>query len=163
MERKPIKRSKYLVELSKDHHVSLLFCWKIREGLKKGVALPRICAYISFFWEQHLKEHFKEEEELLFNHTQHPLCQQGKAEHLLLFEQLNRLTHNERAAKEKYILFEELLNKHIRFEERVLFPSLENLLPVSVLENACELLVLKHSAPYQDNYTDEFWAKTNDK
>lgn len=163
MENKPIKRSKYLVEFSKDHHTSLLFCWKIREGLKKNIALLRIIKYINFFWEKHLKEHFSEEEELLFNLVEDPLCEQGKSEHLLLAEQLNWLNQDKKEAKGSYVLFEELLNKHIRFEERVLFPYLEKILPVPVLDNALEQLLVKHITTYQDNYPDEFWTKTNDE
>lgn len=163
MENKPIKRSKYLVEFSKDHHASLLFCWKIKEGLKKNIDIPRITKYINFFWEKHLKAHFSEEEELLFNQVEDPLCQQGKAEHLLLTEQVNWLNQDKNQAKGEYVLFEELLNKHIRFEERVLFPYLENILPVSVLDNALEQLLAKHAATYHDNYPDEFWTKTNDE
>lgn len=148
-----------MVELSKDHHSGLLFCWKIKEGLKRDIALNRIKKYINFFWEQHLKEHFTEEETLLFDYADDVLCRQARAEHLMFGDLLNRLNYHENAAKEEYALFAELLIKHIRFEERILFPHLEAVLPVSVLINAAEFLAKQHLVAFADNYLDEFWTK----
>ena len=36
---KPIKRSKELVPLSKEHHEGLLFAWKIKQGLQNGIGI----------------------------------------------------------------------------------------------------------------------------
>ena len=66
MERKPIKRSKELTQLSKEHHFSLLFCWKIRQGLKMNISADRIKKYIEYFWLQCMQPHFLEEENFLF-------------------------------------------------------------------------------------------------
>lgn len=161
MENKPIKRSKYIIELSKDHHAGLLFCWKIKEGLKKNVALYRINRYINFFWDHHLKEHFAEEEALLFNQVDDALCRQGKVEHLMLVERMKRFNYYENETREEYMLFAELLIKHIRFEERTLFPHLEAVLPVNVLQQVEELLAGQHIIPFIDNYPDEFWTEAN--
>ncbi len=64
---KPIKRNENMVPLSRDHHFGLLFCWKIRQGLKAKIDLERIRKYILHFWKSHLEQHFKEEETLLFS------------------------------------------------------------------------------------------------
>src|SRR5512138_3624231 len=61
----PIKRSEQLINLSRDHHEALLFIWKIRKGLKNGTPLSLIGEYIKWFWENHLKEHFEQEEQVL--------------------------------------------------------------------------------------------------
>ncbi len=45
----PIKRSEFLIQLSRDHHFTLLFCWKIKEGLKKDIPLI-LKDYVLFFW-----------------------------------------------------------------------------------------------------------------
>lgn len=163
MARQPIKRSKYIMALSKDHHLGLLFCWKIREGLKLGVDLSRIKKYVSFFWKQHLKEHFLEEESLLFDELNDPLTDQAKTEHLMLTRWINTINHPEPAKNSDYILFTELLNKHIRFEERVLFPHLEASLPLATLSSACVYLEQQHQAPFKDDYPDEFWANKKQK
>lgn len=159
----PLKRSKHLLTLSKDHHAGLLFCWKIKEGLKKNIDLNRIEKYIAFFWEHHLREHFQEEETLLFNRVDDPLCLQAKTEHRQLENRLTRLSHHENETTQAYSEFAELLIKHIRFEERVLFPHLEIIMPASLLNNVGDFLIKQHAASLQDNYPDEFWVKQPDQ
>ncbi len=159
MENKPIKRSKYLVALSSDHHFGLLFCSKIKSGLDNNVELNRIETYINYFAEHHLKAHFNQEDELLFNKIDDGLCYQAKAEHRMLIERLNRLNYYENEEARDYTLFAELLIKHIRFEERILFPHLENVMPLSILHNVCGFLTQQHQVPFNDNYPDEFWKK----
>jgi hemerythrin-like domain-containing protein len=154
----PIKRSQYMVELSKDHHAGLLFSWKVKEGLKRDIELPRIKKYVNYFWEHHLKAHFREEEALLFNRIEDDaLSQQGKNEHQMLQNRINRLNHNENAVKDDYLEFAELLIKHIRFEERILLPHLEQVLPLSALKSVEAYLTQQHPVPFKDNYPDEFW------
>ena len=81
MPEKPIKRNENLITLSKDHHFGLLFCWKIRQGLKAEIELDRIRKYINYFWEFHLKQHFIEEETILFNQVKDRLCEDGFNQH----------------------------------------------------------------------------------
>jgi hemerythrin-like domain-containing protein len=158
MENKPIKRSKHIVPLSHDHHSGLLFCWKIKEGLKKGADLSRIKKYINFYLEQHLKEHFLEEEALLFNQLDDELTRQGKNEHSMLIERMRRLNNHEGITSQDYLSFAELLIKHIRFEERVLFPHLEAELPATTLASVGAYLEQHHLNPFKDDYKDEFWV-----
>ena len=159
MENKPIKRSQPMVELSKDHHAGLLFSWKVKEGLKRNVELPRIKKYINYFWQHHLKQHFQEEEALLFNRIDaDALSQQGKNEHQMLQKHIGRLNHDENGENDNYLEFAELLIKHIRFEERILLPHLEQTLPESALKSVEAYLTQQHPVPFKDNYPDEFWT-----
>lgn len=158
MEKKPIKRSEYIVALSKDHHASLLFCWKIKEGLKKNIPLDRILKYINFFWTRHLKGHFKEEEALLFNRLDDGLSRQGKLEHLMLERRVNHLNQH-RDDTQGYLEFADFLTKHIRFEERELFPHLEATLSATTLKQVGEYLASQHTVDFADDYPDEFWSK----
>jgi len=157
-DKKPIKRSEHIVALSRDHHAGLLFCWKIKEGLKKGADFLRINKYVKFFWEQHLKKHFRDEETLLFDQVDNELSKQGKEEHKLLNEWFNRIIHDELKNPREYLLFTELLINHIRFEERVLFPYLETQLPTATLTTIGAFLE-QHHVPFNDDYPDEFWSK----
>ena len=159
MENKPVKRSKYIIALSRDHHAGLLFCWKIKEGLRKNIPLDKILKYINFFWTAHLKEHFQEEEVLLFNRLDDELSRQAKSEHRILAGRLYRLNHDEHQIASDYLSFAELLTEHIRFEERTLFPHLETGLPESALKSVGDFLAGKHMAVFVDNYPDEFWSK----
>ncbi|QHS56592.1 hemerythrin domain-containing protein [Mucilaginibacter sp. 14171R-50] len=156
---KPIRRSEHIVTLSRDHHAGLLFCWKIREGLKKEIPLFKILKYMNFFWEEHLKAHFREEEALLFSRLDDPLSRQGKTEHLMLEERLRHLNHYENKSASEFMSFADLLTRHIRFEERTLFPHLENTLPESVLAPIGKYLAEQHREPFVESYPDEFWSK----
>ena len=62
MNRKPIRRNENILKLSKEHHFSLLFCWKIRQGLKMNIDASRIVKYAQYFHAHFLRLHFREEE-----------------------------------------------------------------------------------------------------
>ena len=62
----PIKRNENIVPLSQDHHLSLLFGWKIRQGVKADIDVNRIVDYVHYFEDVHLLPHFKEEEDYFY-------------------------------------------------------------------------------------------------
>jgi hypothetical protein len=66
MIKRPITRNEHIKRLSRKHHFSLLFCWKIRQGLKNNLQPERICEYVQYFWNQNLQQQFREEEKILF-------------------------------------------------------------------------------------------------
>ena len=76
-----MKRNENIVLLSRDHHFGLLHAWKIKQGLKKGVALERIATYIIFHWQHNQEAHFLEEEKFLFPYIKHELIDQALKEH----------------------------------------------------------------------------------
>lgn len=128
MATKPIKRNEHIVILSREHHSGLLFCWKIRTGLKMDVNAERIVRYV-IFWENYLQKHFNEEEEHLFFKVKDDECKKGLAQHekiKLLIKRINSDT----AKLNPGILTQlaDYVDNHIRFEERELFPHLENIL-----------------------------------
>lgn len=154
----PIKRNSNIVALSKDHHFGLLFCWKITEGIKKNIPLHRIKSYVEFFWKNHLAVHFKEEEELLFDPINDPFCDKAKEDHQIIRKEIEKIMNNEERGKHDYLHLAQLINQHIRFEERVLFPNLELLLSEQKLEEIGRRLAQFHTV-YKDDYADEFWIK----
>ena len=77
----------------------------------------------------------------------------------MLEQRIRQLNDDGHEAAADYSSFAELLIKHIRFEERTLFPHLEVSLPESVLKQVGEFLNGQHSVPFVDNYPDEFWTK----
>ncbi len=155
----PIKRNSNIQELSRDHHFGLLFCWKIKEGVKKNVSSERIINYIQFFWEGHLKTHFFEEEQQLFQRVRDPLCEKAMEEHLLIKEKMEHLTVAN--AQHHFLELTELINGHIRFEERVLFPHLELILSEEALKEIGTYLTEAHHLSFKDDYKDEFWVDKN--
>ena len=148
----PIKRSEQLKSLSREHHDALLFIWKIRKGLRNKTGLTIIAGYINWFWENHLNHHFNDEERILLPHlaVADPLARQLKAEH----ESIRKFFETE--WNEKSIdSFITLLNDHIRFEERQLFPYAEKVIQEKELNSIYEQL-LKEAAQCK-NWDNEFW------
>jgi hemerythrin-like domain-containing protein len=143
-----MKRSEYLIPLSRDHHTGLLFCWKIRTGINKGVDLERISKYIDYYWNAHLKFHFEEEEQLL------PSDEMDE-QHVVIRQQVAGVLGRERHNVNAYLVLEEMINTHIRFEERELFPLLENELSAEQLKEIGKTL---HEVRFKDEYKDEFWV-----
>ena len=156
----PIKRNENIQPLSREHHFGLLFCWKLRTGLKFGIATERIIRYLDYFWTQHLQQHFRAEEELLFRKVNDPLCDRALQEHVQLKEMISSLLArafaNEPAQLDKFAV---TLTEHIRFEERMLFPHLEKVMSEAQLDKVGKMLNELHAEQFEDNFPDEFWVK----
>lgn len=159
MKTKPIKRGKELKALSREHHFGLLFCWKIREGIKLNVAVPRLRAYVNYFWENHLKNHFLNEEVLLFDRLDEAVCRQAETDHLAITSQIEKINAAQDDDVNALNVLADILSKHIRFEERIAFPLLEEKLSGPTLQGISLFLEKDHSGDFKDEYKDEFWVK----
>jgi hypothetical protein len=155
---KPIRRSEHLLQLSKDHHFTLLFSWKIRQGLKYGVDAGRIKKYVQYFWEKDMLGHFREEEDILFAPVKDAEVEKAIEDHRQIKEQVELLeaSTDEEAAKLLSALADQV-DAHVRYEERALFPHLERVLTEKQLEAIGALL--KKKPVLHDEYADEFWLK----
>lgn len=158
MEKKPIKRNPNIVKLSRDHHASLLFSWKLRQGIKKHAAIDRMVKYVQYFWTQHFAPHFKEEEEFLFAPVQDDKVQKAIDDHKRIKSLINELAHlDSKESAERLSGLADTVDEHVRYEERILFPHLET----SLSEEQLELIGAHISdKPLQDNYEDTFWEKS---
>ncbi len=155
---KPIKRSKQLTPLSKDHHDGLLFAWKIKQGLKNGADIKLIAKYVQWFWKNHLQEHFREEEQILAPHLpeDNELLKQMIDEH----HGIESMVHiHENIADEILLLnLAQAIDEHIRFEERQLFPYAEKAIPEKELNLIYDQL---SKVPVQcKTWEREFWVKS---
>jgi len=147
-----MKRHESLIPLSHDHHDGLLFCWNLRQGIKRAVDPARMVAYCHWFWAQHLQEHFAEEENWLFI-PNHPLCQLALEQHAQIRSAIETLTHS----PEQIVHLANLIDQHIRMEERQLFPELEQQIPPQALAIIGDKLRQSHAATPTTCYADEFW------
>ena len=148
----PIKRNEFLKPISREHHHGLLLCWKIRNGLKKNVATERIKKYVDWFFEHHLVPHFEIEENYIFPilGNEHELVKKALSEH----RRLTRLYNSQTEVLKNLNLFEEELEAHIRFEERILFNEIQAVASEAQLEFIKE----SHSeGNFVDNTNDPFW------
>ena len=154
----PIKRSAELSPLSREHHEGLLFAWKIRQGLQKDIEPERISKFTKWFWETDLQYHFEKEENILA-----PLL----TERLELKEQLLR-EHDEIRnlliaaendySKETLQKLSDVVNNHIRFEERVLFKYIEETVSKQELEAIGNYL--SEEKRNKAVWEDEFWLRS---
>ncbi|AZB21985.1 hemerythrin domain-containing protein [Kaistella haifensis] len=147
-----MKRHEALVHLSRDHHFGLLLCWKLKEGLKKDISVERMSKYIVLFYEQNLKPHFAEEEETIFLilGNAHPLIEEAISQH----RELEKMISDGFETPEQIQTFRDLLELHIRTEERQIFPEIENTATEEELQN-----LLKQNYPElkEPEYEDLFW------
>lgn len=148
----PLKRHPALVHLSHDHHHGLLLCWKIRQGFKLGIDPSRIKAYCEWFWDTHLQAHFEEEEKLIFPvlPADDPMIKQALNEH----KRLRKLFSSWENAEKTLGQIEEELEKHIRFEERVLFPVIQEKATSAQLD---EIAAAAKEEKFVDLVRDPFW------
>lgn len=119
----PLERHPLLRPVSREHHDGLLLCWKLRQGLAKGVGPQRMQQYCNAFYHEHLLPHFAIEEEAVFPvlGNDHPLVRRALSEHAILTALFLWKHHDEMSLSE----MEELLVGHIRFEEREVFQAVQ--------------------------------------
>jgi len=156
---KPIKRSKELAQLSREHHDGLLLCWKIKEGMANNIGVERIRAYVLYFFDHHLAPHFNDEEQFIFPLLPADNIQRVDAEqqHKMLREAIDSIRDTQQIEHLSLRYFAEMLNEHIRFEERVLFPLIEQEAAPEALQAAATQLTM--NGEYRDEWEDPFWLR----
>lgn len=148
----PLKRHTALQQLSREHHQGLLLCFKLREGFKKDVAPQRMQTYCRWFYDTHLQQHFKVEEQHVFPllGAENELVIKAVAQH----EQLHQLFTKDTAHLANLKLIEAELQNHIRFEERELFEMIQQAATEAELQKISKKL---DEQPFQENTEDQFW------
>lgn len=156
-EGKPIKRSEQLAPLSREHHEALLFVWKLRQGLKNGTDIRIIGQYVQWFWERHLQEHFREEETILARYL--PADDAQVLRMMDEHQEIEALIHINESIADGALLTQlaDLLNYHVRFEEREFFPHAEKVISTEDLNRVYEQLS-KETASCSV-WEHEFWAR----
>ena len=153
-----MKRDKNLQELSRDHHHGLLLGWKIRQGIKNN-AEPKVMAkYVAYFADEALLHHFSEEEEQVLNYLPDTdsMKQRTLQEHWVIIQLVNQLKEAPSNSYQALLELADTLDQHIRFEERELFPYLEQTLNSNELEAVGAAIAETHQ-PFTDQFSDEFW------
>ena len=148
----PIKRSHQLAPLSREHHDALVFLLRIKQGLKNGTPIKIISEYINWFWTNNLNNHFQQEERLLLPHlsSDNELASQLKTEHKTIRDLASR-----ELSESDIVTLSNVLNVHIRFEERILFPHIERKIAIDQLNNIFEQL--DHPVQCQNSWDNKFW------
>ncbi|HEY5773305.1 MAG TPA: hemerythrin domain-containing protein, partial [Chitinophagaceae bacterium] len=143
--------------LSREHHDGLLFAWKIKQGLANGTSIETLCNYTRWFWSNHIKTHFKDEETVLvkFLPADNPLVLQMFNEHAQIRDLIISL--DKEPGSGSLQLLADFVNKHIRFEERELFGYAEKTLTQEQLDEIYK--ELPHDFHCDTEWEDEFWVR----
>lgn len=137
-----MKRHQALIPLSHDHHHTLVEARHLHRGADAPDPIAAVTAFLAFFTAS-VVPHFREEEELLFPHV----AEAEEAEKLVVRALLEHQRLHAAAAELRELLRERddrvlvrpmrdlagLLEAHVRFEERQLFPLIEELVSEEAL------------------------------
>ena len=155
-----MKRNPALVPLSHDHHHGLVEARRLRRAASAGPEERReaTAAFIVFF-ERETRPHFRDEEERFF-----PLLV-GAADPatelvtraLLEHQEIHALVRDLEGAPSQLARLGELLEAHIRFEERTLFPLIEEVATEAALRRLHDAPV-KHGGPVWGTETEDLNA-----
>jgi hemerythrin-like domain-containing protein len=140
-----MKRHKSLYPLSHDHQHGLALALKLKYPKRQlsssiEVEIHSLRNEMADKYENVLKKHFRKEEQYLIpGFEDNNLMIRMLFEHKMLEGLYNKIISNSKGWKpeqqrEKLNLFGELLDLHIRFEERELFSMIENTLSEEQLE-----------------------------
>lgn len=155
-----MKRHVQLQPLSRQHHNGLLMAMLLTKGLKNNASPEVMCDFISGGWRDELKEHFEMEESVLIPALEKKslysaLTSQLLEEHCKLRLLIQKAIDHSATAND-ISDFASLLEKHIRFEEKIYFPLAEKALNETELIQIGSLLREDRSKNCM-NYPDKFW------
>lgn len=153
----PIKRHQALVQYSKEHHFGLLLGWKVRQGAKNSVEPERMAKYIVAAWEAEVAPHFDNEERELFGllPTDDALRIQAEKEHTEIRNKIEEI--KESGSLQNLEEFTTMLDAHIRFEERVLFPHIEKQQSFENFAKAMQAHEALAHSDFDSIWSDQFW------
>lgn len=122
------RRHHTLIPLSREHHDGLLLAWRLRTGDLSSREPSLKARHAAAFFESRLVAHFDAEERVLFPAVRGALGENASlldeliAEHRTMATQASKLRGG---ATNQVAPFCDLLERHIRTEERRLFPLIE--------------------------------------
>jgi hemerythrin-like domain-containing protein len=129
----PLKRSRELRPLSSEHHQALLVAFQLKKGLAghgDSAGAPKdlqgLVALARRYEDALLRTHTRAEEDLLARHLDPEQLHRLKFEHgeMLRLAELAKSTRPP-DARAALAAFADLLERHVRWEEQELFPSVE--------------------------------------
>jgi hypothetical protein len=134
-----MRRSPELAPLSRDHHVALEHALRLRRAGEHDVVAV-VSGFLAFLVGPG-RAHFAQEEELLapaIPSARADLAQRMMGEHLDILRRAERLGTDPCVTKARAL--GDLLARHVRFEERELFPLLEAEVPAERMRDIARAL-----------------------
>jgi iron-sulfur cluster repair protein YtfE (RIC family) len=156
-----MKRDNSLRTLSWEHHDGLVLTFRIERGLKYHRNPQLIRKYLFHVWDNDLTHHFWQEEQVLPAVLQKSsegggLLAEMIRDHKWFERHVENLQGRNEVSEEELRQFAQRLNDHIRFEERELFPFIENHAGRYELERIGGFLQKQHR-PKNECWEPAFW------
>ena len=122
-----LRRHPALQDYSREHHDELLLVWKIREGLRTGISPQRIIDYCLHHYNELTSLHMRKEEEYILKKLPENDTEKIKIlnEHSAIKDLVSQLSKPSADKSKLLSEFANVLEKHIRYEERIFFPKLQ--------------------------------------
>jgi hemerythrin-like domain-containing protein len=139
-----VKRGDFLRALSRDHHQGLSVALRLKRTTS-ATAREHRQRFLDF-WRAEGRRHFRVEEEVLLpayarhSEVDEPAVVRVLTEHVDLRRRAIDLEANERPEVDQLNELGERLQRHIRHEERVLFPKIEAAIPEGELGDLAEAI-----------------------
>ena len=139
-----MKRGDFLRALSRDHHRGLSTALRLKRATSATAGEDR--ERFLDFWRAEGRRHFRIEEEVLlpayarYSEVNEPAVVRVLTEHVDLRRRAMDLEANERPEVDQLHELGERLRRHIRHEERVLFPRIEAAIPEVELGDVAEAI-----------------------
>ena len=157
-----MKRHPALETLSFEHHDALVIALRLQKGLQKNADPQIMKEYALSVYQKHLTHHFHQEEQALLdalksNPDVGPALERMVAEHQQFARLAQTMAENPQDLKAAIQEYADLLNAHVRFEERELFTLAEKHLSDAQLQEISAYLHREH-APINKDWQPPFWA-----
>ena len=138
------RRNGALQPLSNEHQDGLVFVTRVRQGLRKRTNIERLRKYVSWYWKNHVRPHFFQEEKILVPliSSGHSMVTQLKSEHDFIRELTIAIDQDPDPEDIKRL--SAYIEAHIKWEEECFFPLLEKELSETELAIVAEKLRLTH-------------------
>ena len=159
-----MKRNENLKTLSWEHHDGLVASFRLQQGIKNKTNTKEMVDYILHTWNKILEHHFWQEEQVISKKKINSKnAEEAISKMLVEHDQIKKLVDKIKInpSNEKLINeFAELLNKHIRFEERELFPLFEQETSKDELTQVGKFL-REHHTQSCEIWPNQFWKMGN--
>ncbi|HSJ18100.1 MAG TPA: hemerythrin domain-containing protein [Solirubrobacterales bacterium] len=128
-----MRRTEALAPLSRDHHQALAQALKLKRATPAEAA--DIARGLLTFWDHHGARHFQVEEEVLlpayarYADPEQDAVVRVLVDHVWIRSRIDRLRGADEPSPRHLRELGERLDAHVRHEERVLFPLIEDAMP----------------------------------
>lgn len=139
---------------SHEHHHGLIFSVRLKSAAKTNAATLKL--YVEDFWTKYLSPHFALEEYLFSGFLiDKKISNQFFSEHKEIRELIDAIINMKGDFIKLAASLGDAINAHIRFEERTMFPYLEETIEASELKKIGN--VLESIQVEQHKFKPEFW------